>query len=458
MLIGDRIVSRRAVRIVQMLAVLAAVCVGSSAAYAQNNQGLGVFTGRSVGGVMINAEGLLTSADRNALAESHKLRADALRAVPDAMNRTAGLRKVSLGGLEAEIQKCLDGGKPIPIEVQCLAGLQEIRYLLLYPKEKDIVIVGRAEGWKVHGRGNIVGATSGRPVMLLDDLATALRAALAPVRTPMSCSIDPTPEGTQRWKSMANRLATDPRTAAAGMEQYLGPQTITVDGVPDTSHFARVMVAADYRMKRVSLALERSPVPGLPSYFDMAATGRGTSSAMPRWWIEPVYDPLGRDAEGLAWELRGGRVKAMTENTFFDTHGIARTTGKVDPIAQRWADMFSERYEELAAADPVFGELRNCMDLAVVAALIAKERLTEKAGNRLPLLTGGGGLETAKLPAPKHVATQANAFKGRRGWLIAAGGVQINPWAVVEKAQTDETVTAVHKQSAAKERTSWWWD
>ena len=64
-----------------------------------------------------------------------------------------------------------------PAELILLGGLQEIRYIFVYPEQKDIVLVGPAEGWKVDERGNIVGKTTGRPVMNLDDLVIALRAA-----------------------------------------------------------------------------------------------------------------------------------------------------------------------------------------------------------------------------------------------------------------------------------------
>jgi len=416
-----------------------------------------VATFGAVGGVRINADGSLTNATRDALGDLQKLRADALRDVPDGMNRTAGLRKVSLGGLEREIQRCIQSGIPLPVAVQCLAGLQQIRYVLVYPDEQDIVLVGPAEGWKLDDRGNFLGAKNGRPVMMLDDLVVALRASGGTTRTVMSCSIDPTPEGFKRVQAAARRASPDPRIASAAMEENLGPQKITIHGLPDTSHFARVMVAADYRMKRISLALEPAPVAGLPSFLEMAKAGRGVHSSLPRWWLEPSYAPLVRDGRGLAWELGGAKVKTMTEIDFFDANGIQHPTGQVDAVAQRWADLMTERYDELSKADPIFGELRNCMDLAVVAALIMKENLTAKAGNRLPLLTGTSGLETAKLPAPKQVASQAMPFRKGNRWMVAAGGVQINPWAIVEKAQTSDAVTAVHKSSAGK-RTNWWWD
>ena len=51
---------------------------------------------------------------------------------------------------------------------------------------------------------------------------------------------------------------------------------MTIRGVPKDSHFAAVLLAADYRMKRLAMAFERSPVKGLTSYLQMlkGADGR----------------------------------------------------------------------------------------------------------------------------------------------------------------------------------------
>ncbi len=53
---------------------------------------------------------------------------------------------------------------------------------------------------------------------------------------------------------------------AAGLEKALGRQQVTFTGVPATSHFASVLVAADYRMKRLAMNFEPSPVRGMPSF------------------------------------------------------------------------------------------------------------------------------------------------------------------------------------------------
>ncbi len=450
----DRPVARTARRIMLAVAAAALVVAWSAAAEAQ----VLTTTTRAVGGVSINAEGMLTHIDVARSGEFDKLR---LQAVPDGLRRPSELRKVSLKGLNAAIDEHLRAGTPLSDDVLCLAGLQDIRYVLVYPDQQDIVLAGFGEGWKLDKRGNVVGVTTGRPVILLDDLLTALRALGGNVRGPMTCSIDPTPEGMQRVSALAKRLRDigNPSATAGAVEEQLGPQKITVGGVPETSHFARVMVAADYRMKRISMGLEAAPVAGLPGFMDlMKATGRGMSNMLPRWWLEPNYQSLVRDEEGLSWEIRGGSVKAAAEVDFFDAQGKQHPSGKADPASQRWAEIMTKRYADLALAEPVFGQLRNCMDVAVVAALVAKENLLAKAGAKLPQLIQSDGAPTVTLDAPKQVASKASLVKKGRSWMIAAGGVSINPWAIVEKTATSREVAAVRAKSAAKTGAAWWWD
>ena len=99
----------------------------------------------------------------------------------------------------------------------------------------------------------------------------------------------------------------DPDTIEQGIASALGRQQVSVSGVPGTSDFAAVLVAADYRMKRLAMAFDRSPVKGMPSFMEMySGSGTGMSNMMPRWWLEPKYDGLLRDANGLAWEFQRG--------------------------------------------------------------------------------------------------------------------------------------------------------
>ncbi len=112
----------------------------------------------------------------------------------------------------------------------------------------------------------------------------------------------------------------------------------------------------------------------------------GTGNMMQRWWLEPKYESVLRDAEGLSWEFRGGSVQAMTEEDFLTATGTREHTGKANRLAKRWADNMTKKYSELAVAEPIFGQLQNCMELAIVGALIVKENLPAKAGDSLPAL------------------------------------------------------------------------
>ena len=417
---------------------------------------------RAVGGISIDLDGLLSNAEMDDLGALARLRSASLQDIPGELGQLVDMRKISLRRLEEAIAEAQETGKALPDEIQYLAGLQQIRYVLVYPEQNDIVLVGPAEGWKVGPKGVMVGKTTGQPVMLLEDLLVALRSARRAAQGGILCSIDPTPEGLQRLQAHAATLRTigNPQSTAAGIEQVLGQQQIRVSGVPESSHFARVLVAADYRMTRIAMGFEESPVRGLPNFLTMVTTsGRGMSNMLPRWWLEPDYDPMLRDADGLAWELRGASVKAMTEEDFLLAAGQREHTGRANPSAQRWADLMTEKYAELAVADPIFGQLRNCMELAIVAALVVKERLPEKAGYSMSLLMDPEDLRVTEFAAPKAVASQASLLKRGSNWVISAsGGVMLNSWSIADRVEQSDAPADARQKAAPAEDTRWWWN
>ncbi|HEY4309237.1 MAG TPA: DUF1598 domain-containing protein, partial [Pirellulales bacterium] len=305
--------------VVAVCTIGCAVLLSADASYGQ--QGLipstGFFAG-AVGGISINADGVLANAQQDNLHKLRDVRVKALAAVPGDLAQPTELRKISLRGLMATIDDCRLKNRDLPDDVKYLAGLQRLRYVFVYPEQNDIVLAGFGEGWKVGESGEIVGANTGRAVLLLDDLLVALRSAMQAAQGGISCSIDPTAEGLRRYQEAMKyqqTIGADPQATLRGIEQELGPQTITLTGVPATSHFARVLVAADYRMKRLAMNFDPPPINGLPSYLHMVKPGL-KGSAMPRWWLATNYEPLLTDADGLAWELRGPGVKAMTEEDF----------------------------------------------------------------------------------------------------------------------------------------------
>ena len=406
--------------------LVAAVCL---AVVSDGHGGAGFIRGGAVGGVTIDADGVLSNSTVTDLQELQAAWQAGLEEIPANLDDPADLRFVSLKRLEAEISRHRDALQPLPDAVTYLAGLQRVRYVLVYPEQSDIVLAGPAEGWRIDSLGHAVGATSGRPVLLLDDLMAALRTATTSERTGLSCSIDPTDEGIQRAQRVQRdlRAGMSPEQAAQMLEEALGPQVIIVAGVPATSHFERVMVAADFRMKRLAMDFQPAPIDGMPSYLQLARNSRRASAnLLPRWWLAAEYDALHRDADGLAWELRGQGVKCLTEQDAVQASGARTQTGKTEPAAQEWADTFTARFEELAREDSTFGQLRNIMDLAIVGALVAKERLADRAGLAIPRLMGDEMLP--RYNAPRHVASQASFVKKRGGGVISTkDGVQMEP-------------------------------
>lgn len=413
---------------------------------------------QAVGGIAVNADGVVDAPTVEDEAALNELRDAALADVPGDLQPFTKLRAVSLKNLESQIAESLAAGRDLSEAVRYLAGLQRIEYVFVYPERNDVVIAGPAEGWRIDKLGNVVGVTTGRPVLLLEDLSVALRTRDTVQLEAIACSIDPTAEGIQRINSLMRQIREmgDPDTTLGAMEEALGPQVITVTGVPRTSHFARTLVAADFRMKRLAMGFEQSPVSGMPSFMDMLATSRGSQNATPRWWLAPKYEPLARDAEGLAWQLRGQGVQCLTEEDHFNAEGKRERTTKASTTATKWANTLTERYSELADQDSSFAQLRNAMDLAVVAALLDKEGLLVKAGLELPNLTHQ--IVLTEYPAPRESASRANFVRRRGDFVIStSGGVQIVPWQLVEQVEEVASIGETRANLAAP-GDAWVWE
>ncbi|MCC7086323.1 MAG: DUF1598 domain-containing protein [Pirellulales bacterium] len=416
-----------------------------------------------VGGIDVSVDGVLSNQDTQQRDALRKARMDALQAVPGDLNRPAPLRMVSLRKLDEQIRQCAEARQPLPDEIKYLAGLQRVQYLFVYPDENDVVIAGPAEGWTINRDGHVVGVATGRPVLHLDDLLVALRYADSARKGGMTASIDPTAEGIQRYHALRAQLTTigpNPQQTIAAIENAYGPQTITVGGIPPDSRFASVLVAADYRMKRLGMNFEESPVKNMPSFLEIGGAAAGKNrNLLQRWWLAPKYDPLSTDGDGLAWELRGQGVQCMAEEDYFNQMGQRQERRKAGAAAQKWADSMTKNYDELAEKMTVFGDLRNCMDLAVIGALVLQENLLDRANLKLTYLLDSTRLGLEKYHTPKQVPTQASYLKQGREWVISAsGGIALQPWFFVEKQEKSTSMAPIRATAAKARNDRWWWN
>lgn len=424
--------------------------------------GTGIFRG-VVGGVRVDAEGVVqTATEQDRTGVLRELRNQVI--LPQGpIAESVKLRMVSLGKLQAEVARAVAAGETLSDEVRYLAGLQRVEYLFVYPDRHDIVLAGPAEGWKVRDDASVVGKTTGRPVLQLEDLLTALRSVEASRQQAITVSIDPTPEGEMRLRKVLGQFRSDagfdPASVDAVMKQAFGPQVVTLTTVPTTSRMAQTLVGADFHMKCLAMNLEASPVAGLPSYMEMIRDGAAGGGTQPRWWMACEYDAIVRSEDGLAWQLTGQGVKALTEEEFVDSAGVRSSAARKNKLAQKWSDLFTRKYDELCSHNAAFGDLRNVMDLNIIATLIAAHQMEQTAGLDLSLLSQDSEkLQTPEWHAPKMVPPQCSFVRGRAGWTVSAsGGVEINPWRVVkEQSKTDDSVKLVHEK--AGQNAHWWWN
>lgn len=431
------------------LAAMFAICLVPQLANAQLVQ-------QAVGGIAIDADGVLSVPSQQDIRNLNKIRDKVVNAAPQDLQAWTDLRAVSLKELEAKLAEARRLDQPAPEEVRYLAGLQRVQYVLVYPEQGDVVLAGPAEGWRLDALGNAVGITSGRPVLLLDDLMVALRTRNVAQLEAISCSIDPTPEGIKRMNALLRRQkgVGDIDITLGLMERAMGQQNVSVTGVPVTSHFARTMVAADFRMKRLAMNFEPAPVDGMPSFLELLKEGNTNPNMTPRWWLAANYEPLAKDADGLAWELRGQGIKCMTEEDYIDSTGNRTGSGKASATAQRWADTFTERFNDLAEQDSSFGMLRNAMDLAIIAALIDQERMLDRVGLKLPEMIEHQQL--AEYYAPRQVASKASFVRRGNDFLVStSGGVQFLPWEVVSNQEVDANIASV-REELSTEAENWY--
>lgn len=413
-----------------------------------------------VGGVDVDAQGVLMRVETPPGTRLDEARAKALQGASEDLHRKSPMRKISLRRLEAEIAKRVTNQEPLSGDLLYLAGLQRIEYVFAYPETNDIVIAGPAEGWALRDQ-DVIGATSGDAVLRLDDLLDALQAASTDDNGDgFTCSIDPTQEGMRRLQQLLKSRNLRPSEAGLkAIEQQVGDQLVTVTGVRPTSHFARVMVSADYRMKRIAMDLERSPVANLPSYMQLLHRGAGTGQlSAPRWWLAPDYETVEKSEDALAWRIQGRGLRTMSEHGYLNSRGDLVNAGHPSPMGKLWANKFTDAYDQLGKQLPVFSQLRGCVDLAVLATVLTNEVLPDRADCPLPLLMDPRKLKGEDFAVPTSVPSQASLVRGRRGVVVSvSGGVDFDTESVWEKAVTNPKLSSIRKAAAGDTQT-WWWD
>jgi hypothetical protein len=432
------------------------------------------FGGGGIGaGVVIDADGVLRTQSVADPGLTKERRQAALEAMPGDLRKPSPLRKVALSRLEAAVAKAAAAGRGLPDELEKLAGLTRVQYVFVYPAEGDtpgeIVIAGPAEPWFTDASGRVLGVETRAPTVLLQDLVAALRCfgPGQPQDRLVGCSIDPRPEGLQAMQEFLRRTGrVNPRASGAelvaGMKEALGTQVVSVQGVSPATHYARVMVEADYRMKLIGIGLEPPPV-RMQTWIDLAAAGAVAANALQRWYFVPNYQCVRIAEDDLAIELVGEGVRLCGADEVVMPDGSRLAANRADKASITFTEAFTKLYPKIAAANPVYAQLRSLVDLAVAAAYLQEHDAYGKAGWTADTLRDEKAYAIETQPVPKEVETAINAvWRGNRLLTPIGGGVTMHPRMALDPPNLlmDEKGTVTAARTAAQDLPAdvWYWD
>jgi hypothetical protein len=424
-------------------------------------------------GVVIDAQGVLRTQSVADAGLDKARRQAVIEALPGDLRKAVPMRKVALSRLEAELAKRIADGRGIPDELTKLAGLTRVHYVFVYPAEDDtpgeIVLAGPAEPWFTDAVGRVRGTETGSPTVLLEDLAAALRcfAPGQPQDRLVGCSIDPKPEGLAAMQKFLRQIGrVNPKAnvdqIVSGMKEALGTQVVSVQGVSPATHFAQVMVEADYRMKLIGIGLETPPV-RMKTWIDLASAGAVAANALQRWYFVPDYQRVRIAEDDLAIELVGEGIKLCSADEVVLPNGQRLGADRADKASKTFTETFTRSYAQIAARSPVYAQLRCLVDLAVAAAYLQEHDGYGKAGWAAATLRDEKAYPIETLPAPREAETAINAvWQGNRLLTPIGGGVTMYPRLAMdppnllmdEKGEVGKARTAAQALPAGV----WYWD
>ncbi|MFT5525728.1 MAG: hypothetical protein ACI9HK_003698 [Pirellulaceae bacterium] len=391
--------------------------------------------------------------------------------------RDSSLRKISLRRLEKELQMLAAQGKPATQAMKNFAGIYSLDYVFIYPKTGDIVLAGPAGRWTTQSEGRVVNHRHGKPVLQLDDFVVMLRATHS--KDPVfGCSITPTEESlakTRRFITESTKKPLQPHQRngwLTSLRDALGKQDIDVFGINPQTHAARILVEADYRMKLVGMGLEDGTL-GVTSYLDSIELKPGEAAPsmnVLRWWFTLNYDAVTTTPNREAFQINGTGVKVLSETELLTAQGKRIHTGKSDELTALFARSFTKNFDNMSDKYPIYAELKNIFDLALVGGLIASDDTPNKIGWTPTFLDPHNRhadfhYEETLAPAPRQVESIINHRVINKTQIIAgvSGGVRADVRSLVRPSAIEQDEYGLLKsQRIESEREMpkdrWWWD
>jgi hypothetical protein len=141
-------------------------------------------------------------------------------------------------------------------------------------------------------------------------------------------------------------------------------------------------------------------------------------------------------------------------------------TGGSDELTKGFAESFTNHFDKLSTKYPIYAELRNVFDLALVSAVLQSHDLPGQVGWHMTHFGPGGDFEPAIGPAPTEVESVMNhrIIGGKHVVAAVSGGVRVDAHELAGrqavKTDTYGLLSGDRSASAPAQlpRRAWWWD
>lgn len=310
----------------------------------------------------------------------------------------------------------------LPDDIRYPGGIGRVHGYVLDPATKDVFVVGTRAVTR-EGRLDI-------------DLLTVLMDVVWSKGLTPGVSLDPAPEG-GRLPSTTSPLAQAPDvprpppvelTPSSRIDaawDFAGPQFSRIINLPADSLIARILLDADYEMKRINFGLVKPLASGFLSQAEILKEemdARGLFSA--RFWFHPI--PLSPSTVRVA---SSGRVVLYDAGVQLLTETITESgigTAEVHPSAVRAAEEFTRAFPRMVASNSV----RSTSVLALLQGandVVTFAKLLRDAAVDYPVLDDFRRLPYRRLsgvelaPSTYPGLTVGHEGTGGRGFLMSGG-------------------------------------
>lgn len=327
---------------------------------------------------------------------------------------------ISLQGLIAATKpyaRSQERWRSLPDDIRYPGGIGRVHGYVLDPVAQDIFLVGTPALTR-EGRIDVdlmtvlvevTWAKGLTPAVSLDPAPQG--SSVVPVTTPLAQG-----PGNTKARNVDPEPPVHPNTARA--LDFAGPQHARIINLPEDSLAARILLDADYEMKRISLGVTKVLDADFRSQIDIwKSEPFQTRSSGRRFWFHPI--PLNSGAVRVAASggvvLYDSGVHLLTESV--NEAGLG--TGEVDPRAVRAAEEFTRafpRFEASPAVKPaaIFALLHGATDVVTLGKIL------RDASVNYPVLQ-----EFTKLPYRKLAGAEAapSTYPGLAAQFQTADGV-----------------------------------